>query len=112
MPLVKLEQILNFHGALAADASSATTKAAAPSLSVEALPAVTVPSLSKTVRSLPKPSLVVSARTPSSVSTTVSPFRDLIVTGTISSANAPSLRHRIRRENTVMVRTPTRAKLA
>ena len=66
--------------------------AAPPSEIWEALPAVMVPFLSKAGRSLPSDSAVVSGRTPSSVSTTSgSPLRWGTLTGTISSANFPSL---------------------
>ena len=73
-------------------ASSAlmSTRAAAPSLMPEALPAVTEPpSLAKAGRSLPSASTVVPCRGNSSVSTTTSPLRVLIVTGTISSLKRP-----------------------
>ena len=52
-----------------------TTTAAAPSEICDAVPAVMVPSLRKAGRSLAKDSTVVSARMPSSVSTTTSPRR-------------------------------------
>ena len=66
--------------------------AAPPSEIWLALPAVMVPSLSKAGRSLASDSAVVSGRTPSSVSTTSgSPLRWGTSTGTISSANLPSL---------------------
>ncbi len=68
-------------------ASSAVirTRAAAPSLMPEALPAVTVPSLSKAGRSLARLSAVTPALGCSSLLTTTSPLRVLMVTGTISS---------------------------
>jgi hypothetical protein len=56
----------------------------------EALPAVTVPSLSKAGLSLASDSRVTPALGYSSVSTTMSPLRDLMVTGTISSLNLPA----------------------
>ena len=56
----------------------------------EALPAVTVPSLTKAGRSLASVSSVVPGRMYSSWSTTMSPFRVLTVTGTISSLNLPA----------------------
>ncbi len=66
--------------------------AAPPSEIWEALPAVMLPALSNAGRSPPSDSAVVSPRTPSSVSkTTRSPLRWGISTGTISSANRPSL---------------------
>ena len=56
----------------------------------EALPAVTVPSLAKAGRMPARPSAVTPARGYSSASTTVSPRRVLMVTGTISSVNLPA----------------------
>ncbi len=72
-------------------ASSAliNTKAAAPSLMPEALPAVTEPSLAKAGRSLANDSAVVPWRGNSSVSTTTSPLRVFTVTATISSLKRP-----------------------
>ena len=68
----------------------AKTKNDAPSLMVEALPAVTVPfSFKNTGLSLPKLSTDVSALTPSSLSTMMSPLRVFIVTGTICSLKRP-----------------------
>ena len=67
------------------------TTAAAPSESWEALPAVIVPSGENAGRRRPRDSVVVSGRTPSSVSTTIVPLRWVIVTGTISSASVPAL---------------------
>ena len=64
--------------------------AAAPSLTPEALPAVTVLPSPLTGLSLARASAVVSARGCSSVSITVSPFLPLITTGTISSAKKPA----------------------
>ena len=55
----------------------------------EALPAVTVPFLSKAGRSFDNTSTVVPCFGCSSVSTTVSPRRVLITTGTISSLKRP-----------------------
>ena len=73
-----------------AASSEAMISAAAPSLTPEALPAVTVPSLRNGVGSLASCSSVVSARGCSSLSTTTgSPFRCGIVTGTISCASRP-----------------------
>ena len=66
--------------------------AAPPSEIWLAFPAVTVPSLSKAGLRAPSDSAVVPGRTPSSVSTRMgSPLRCLTETGTISSANRPSL---------------------
>ena len=56
----------------------------------EALPAVTVPALSKAGRSLARLSSVAPSRMYSSSETTVSPFLPLMVTGTISSLNLPA----------------------
>ena len=68
-------------------ASEAMISAAAPSLTPEALPAVTVPPWRNGVGSLASASSVVSARGCSSLSTTTgSPLRCGIVTGTISFA--------------------------
>ncbi|CAB4823449.1 unannotated protein [freshwater metagenome] len=67
------------------------TIAEPPSLICEALAAVIVPSLVKAGLRLPNDSIVVLARTPSSVVTsTGSPLRCGIATGTISSANLPA----------------------
>ena len=68
-----------------------STRAAAPSLMPEALPAVTEPSLEKAGRSFARASTVTPALGNSSVSTMVSPLRPLMVTGTISSLNRPAL---------------------
>ena len=69
-----------------------STTALAPSLSCEALPAVTVPSLSNAGLRPARLSGVVPGRTPSSCSTTIgSPLRWGIATGAISSAKRPSL---------------------
>ena len=57
----------------------------------EALPAVTVPSLLNAGRSLAIPSSVAPKRGYSSVSTTTSPLRPLIVTGVISSLKRPAV---------------------
>jgi hypothetical protein len=74
-----------------AGASEATISAAAPSLTPEALPAVTVPPLRKGVGSFARPSSVVSARGCSSRSTTTgSALRCGMVTGTISPEAARS----------------------
>ena len=73
-----------------AAASLAMISAAAPSLTPEALPAVTVPGVRKGVLSLARPSSVVSGRGCSSTSTTVSPLRPGMVTGTISRAKNPA----------------------
>ena len=75
---------------LAASDAFISTTAAAPSLMPEALAAVTVPSLSKAGRSLARPSSVTPAFGYSSVSTTISPLRPLMVTGAISSLNLPA----------------------
>ena len=64
---------------LAACAALISTSAAAPSLMPEAFAAVTEPSLSKAGRSLPIESSVAPCFGYSSVSTTMSPLRDLIV---------------------------------
>ena len=67
-----------------------TTTAAAPSEICEAEPAVIVPSLLNAGRSLPSDSAVVSPRTPSSWETTTgSPLRCGISTGTTSSSKTP-----------------------
>ena len=58
-----------------------TTTAQAPSEICEAEPAVMVPSLLNAGRSLPSDSTVVSARTPSSAVTWMSPPRAFTVTG-------------------------------
>ncbi|MCY1229665.1 hypothetical protein D9M72_420380 [compost metagenome] len=71
-------------------ASDATMMAEAPSFSVEELPAVTIEPPLTTGRSPASTSMVVPARGPSSVSTTVSPLRVFTVTGTISSLNRPA----------------------
>ncbi len=74
-----------------AASADATSTAQAPSLTPEALPAVTVPSGLTTPLSLDSDSSVVSARGCSSLSTTSGlPFFCGIVTGTISSARRPS----------------------
>ncbi|OLT14175.1 hypothetical protein BJF79_03195 [Actinomadura sp. CNU-125] len=77
----------------AARSGVVTTHAAAASFCPLAFPAVTVASgspLPRTGRSRASPSMDVSGRGCSSVSTTVSPLRPLTVTGTSSSANRPS----------------------
>jgi hypothetical protein len=67
-----------------------TTTAQAPSEICEDEPAVMVPSLLKAGRSLPSDSTVVSPRTPSSEETTTgSPLRCGISTGTTSSSKTP-----------------------
>ena len=75
-------------------ASSAlmSTRAAAPSLIPDALPAVTVPSLLNAGRSRAIPSIVESSRIYSSSETITSPLRVFTVTGSISSLNRPALR--------------------
>ena len=73
-----------------AHSSLAKTSAPAPSFTPGALPAVCVPSLWNAPGSLASDSSVVSRRGASSTSTVVSPFFDLIVTGTISSGRRPS----------------------
>ncbi len=76
---------------LAASSALISTTAAAPSLMPEALPAVTVPSLSKAGLSFARFSTVTPSFGCSSVSTTTSPLRVLMVTGTISSLKRPAL---------------------
>ena len=67
-----------------------TTTAQAPSEICDAEPAVIVPFLSKAGRSLPSDSAVVSPRMPSSwLTTTGSPLRCGISTGTTSSSKTP-----------------------
>ena len=73
-----------------AHSSEATTRAPAPSFTPGALPAVCEPSFTKIGGSLASCSSEVSRRGASSTSTTVSPFLDLTVTGTISSGSRPS----------------------
>ena len=73
-----------------AQSSDASTSAAAPSFTPGALPAVVAPSFENTGGSAASRSAEVSRRGPSSVSTTVSPRRPGIVTGTISSASRPA----------------------
>ena len=73
-----------------AHSSEATTTAAAPSLTPGELPAVWVASSPPTAFSFASTSTVVSGRIASSASTTSSPFFDLTVTETISSAIFPS----------------------
>ena len=68
-----------------------------PSTMPLALPAVTVPSFENAAGSLASPSSVVSGRMWSSLSTTVTPLRVLISTGTTSSVKRPSA-HALRRE--------------
>jgi hypothetical protein len=78
------------HPCARATSASHTRRAAAPSLSVELLPAVTVPPLRKAGASAASASSVVSARGPSSRSTVVVfPFPAATSTGTISRLNAP-----------------------
>ncbi len=67
-----------------------TTIAAAPSLIVEALPAVTVPSFLNAGRSLPRLSAVVLALIPSSLFTMIVSFLVLTSTSTISASNLPA----------------------
>ncbi len=67
-----------------------TTTAAAPSEICEAEPAVMVPSGAKAGRRVPNEAAVVPGRTPSSSRTTTgSPRRAGMVTGTISSSKCP-----------------------
>ena len=73
-----------------ASAADISTRAAAPSLSPEALAAVTDPSLVKAGRSPETLSSVAPWRMYSSWSTTVSPFRPFTMTGTISAAKRPA----------------------
>jgi hypothetical protein len=68
----------------------ASTSAPPPSFTPGELPAVCEPSLPTSPGSFASFSSDVSRRGPSSISTTVSPLRPLIVTGTISSRAAPS----------------------
>src|SRR4051812_37146807 len=75
---------------LAACLAVISTTAAAPSLMPEALPAVTVPSFSNAGFSLAIASTVAPWRGYSSSATMMSPLRDLMVTGTISSLNLPA----------------------
>ena len=72
-----------------AHSSEATTTAEAPSLTPGALPAVWVASSPPIARSFERPSTEVPGRIASSASTTVSAFRDLTVTETISAASWP-----------------------
>jgi hypothetical protein len=72
-----------------AHSSDARTSAAAPSFTPGAFPAVVEPSETNTGRSEASFSIEVSRRGPSSVETTVSPFRPRTVTGAISSAKRP-----------------------
>src|SRR6185437_9655986 len=77
-----------------ANCSLTTTTAAAPSLRVDAFPAVTVSSSLLSLpgnagRSFASDSTVVSFRGPSSVSIVVVPFRPAISTGVISALNFP-----------------------
>ena len=74
----------------AAFAADIITTAAAPSLMLDALPAVTLPSGLNTGRSVASLSSVVSARGPSSCDTTTgSPRRCATLTGVICSLNRP-----------------------
>ena len=73
-----------------ASAALISTSAAAPSLSPEALAAVTEPSFVKAGFSPCMASSVAPWRMNSSLSTTTSPLRPLIVTGAISSSNRPA----------------------
>ncbi len=67
-----------------------TMTAAAPSLSGQALPAVTVPSGRKTGLRPARPSAVVPARMPSSLVTVTSlPSSSVVTTGVISSSQKP-----------------------
>ena len=68
--------------------SDITTNAAAPSLIVDALPAVTTPPSGLNAgRSLANDSTVVPSLGPSSTLNSIVSFLDLISTGTISSSN-------------------------
>jgi hypothetical protein len=73
-----------------ASAADISTSAAAPSLSPEALAAVTDPSFVKAGRRPETLSRVAPWRMYSSWSTTVSPLRPFKVTGTISAAKRPA----------------------
>ncbi len=70
--------------------SETTRMAEAPSLSEDAFPAVTTSPPRTTGRRPESTSILVPGRGPSSVSTMVSPFRCLTVTGTISSLKCPA----------------------
>src|SRR5665213_18129 len=86
------QEAMRASGAMPRRAASAAfikTTAAAPSLMPEALPAVTVPFLSKAGFNFASVSTVVPWRGCSSVSTTTSPLRVFTVTGTISSVKRP-----------------------
>ena len=74
-----------------ASSADMSTIAAAPSLSPEALAAVTEPSLVKAGRSFSIDSSVAPWRMYSSLSTVTSPFLPAITTGTISSSNFPDV---------------------
>ncbi len=84
-----LIRAIGFNPAASAADSSITTSAAAPSLMPEALPAVTVPDLSKAGRKAASPSVVESALGNSSRSKMVVFLREVTLTGTISARNAP-----------------------
>jgi len=73
-----------------AHSSEASTSAPAPSFTPGALPAVWAPSLWNAPRSFESVSSELSRLGASSISTVVSPFFELIVTGTISSGRRPS----------------------
>ena len=80
-----------FRPLFEASVDDISTKAAAPSLMPEALPAVTVPdpSLMKAGLNLPSPSAVQPDRGNSSFLTSMGPPLDGTITGTISSSKAP-----------------------
>src|SRR6059058_3654080 len=79
-----------FSPRLSASVAVISTIAAAPSLMPDALPAVTVPFLSKAGRSFDRTSTVVPCFGCSSVSTMASPRRVVTLTGTISSLKRPA----------------------
>ena len=73
-----------------ASSSDIRSTPAAPSFRPEAFAAVTEPSLLKAGRRPPMDSAVTPWRMYSSLSTTVSPLRPLMVTGAISASNLPA----------------------
>lgn len=74
----------------AASSASMSTRAAAPSFTPEALPAVTTPSFLKAGRNLPSTSMVVPGRGNSSRAKSKDFFFCSTCTGTISSSNTPA----------------------
>ena len=89
--MLHLQVAIGFTPNSLAFSSDITMIAAAPSLILEAFPAVTIPSFLNAGFNFPIPSAVVPGLGPSSVSTMISPFLPLITTGTISSLNFPLL---------------------